>query len=82
MYIYICQPKRIFSCFKYIYLFPHLFKNIASLLGIAHPEFYKNEYKCLTCQRKGGRRERRKEKEGRKGRRGTYQGRQAAQNSL
>jgi len=31
---------------------------------------------------KGGRRERRKEKEGRKGRRDTYQGRQAAQNSL
>ena len=44
MYVYICQSKRIFSCFKYIYLFPHLFKNIASLLGVAHPEFYKNEY--------------------------------------
>ena len=44
MYVYICQSKRIFSCFKYIYLFPRLFKNIASLLGVAHPEFYKNEY--------------------------------------
>ena len=44
IYVYICQSKRIFSCFKYIYLFPYLFKNTASLLGVAHPEFYKNEY--------------------------------------
>lgn len=42
--VYIFQSKRIFSCFKYIYSYPHLFKNIASLLGVAHPECYKNDY--------------------------------------